>query len=317
MIRLLVVDEVCLDPIHNLAMEANLLQVVKANEIILYLWQNEKTVVIGRNQNAVKECNVEELLKDHGTLVRRQSGGGAVYHDLGNLNFTFVMHKNLEDIAKQTQVIVEALKQCGIEASVKGRNDLIVHDRKCSGHAYYTQKERCYHHGTLLLNVDQGLMERFLRPHVAKLKARGVDSVRSRTINLMDVNSELSLVQLKQALIQATAKFYKTKPIRWEPVFDLTENMYKMSDKQWIYGESHSFEIVKQKYCSFGMLQIELQVVNNTIQQVHVYSDCMDLDLIAKLKQVLIGVKYQKESLKKALKDELAEVYTLWDGEEL
>ncbi|MBP9987982.1 MAG: lipoate--protein ligase, partial [Ruminococcus sp.] len=140
------------NPYHNLALEEALLKSVKPEECILYLWQNRQTVVIGRNQNALAECKVQKLEADGGFLARRLSGGGAVFHDLGNLNFTFLACADWFSKEIQTDIIIDAIRSLGIDAEKNGRNDLTVNGQKFSGHAYYKTKDKCYHHGTIMLD---------------------------------------------------------------------------------------------------------------------------------------------------------------------
>ena len=152
------------DPRHNLALERYLTMHTEEGECILYLWQNRKTVVIGRNQNAWKECRVDALTRDGGFLVRRLSGGGAVFHDLGNLNFTFCVRKADYDLPRQLEVILRAVRKLDIHAEKTGRNDITVDGRKFSGNAFFESGDFCYHHGTIMLSVDTGCARRALRP---------------------------------------------------------------------------------------------------------------------------------------------------------
>jgi lipoate-protein ligase A len=199
------------NPWYNLALEEYLFNNLKKNEIILYLWQNEQTVVIGRDQNAWKECNCKLFEAKAGKLARRSSGGGAVYHDLGNLNFTFIMDKNLFDIHTQLEVILKALKSKNIEAEFSGRNVLIVKGKKFSGNAYYYGEKASYHHGTVMVNTDFEKMIKYLQVSAEKIKSKGIESVKARVINLKELNSELSIENIQQELEKQFKKIYQIK----------------------------------------------------------------------------------------------------------
>ena len=145
--KLIYIESDQVNPYKNLAVEEYLLLHCEPQECILYLWQNQNTVVIGRNQNAWKECKVESLEENGGHLARRLSGGGAVYHDLGNLNFTFLVNKDEYSLEKQLQVIINAMGRLGLKAEKSGRNDILIDGKKFSGNAFYEQEKHCYHHG--------------------------------------------------------------------------------------------------------------------------------------------------------------------------
>ncbi|MCD7749357.1 MAG: lipoate--protein ligase, partial [Oscillospiraceae bacterium] len=201
--RLYLYEGVGFDPHYNLAVEQQLLETVQPGECILYLWQNQNTVVIGRNQNAWKECRVSRLESEGGTLARRLSGGGAVFHDLGNLNFTFLLPTADYDLRRQTAVILTACQSLGVPAVLSGRNDLTAEGKKFSGSAFYHNRGRSYHHGTLLVQVDMEKLGRYLNPSSAKLEAKGVDSVRARVVNLADIQPDITIPALKEALTLA------------------------------------------------------------------------------------------------------------------
>ena len=165
------------DPYYNLAVEQVLLESVREGECILYLWRNSNTVVIGKNQNAWKECRSSLLYEEGGKLARRLSGGGAVFHDLGNLNFTFLVRQQDYDQDRQLSVIEDAVRSLGVDALRSGRNDILAEGKKFSGNAFYKNGVQAYHHGTLLVDVDMEKLSRYPSPSKAKLAATGVDSV--------------------------------------------------------------------------------------------------------------------------------------------
>ena len=206
--RLLLCRSRSFDPYENLALEEALLSRVGEGELILYLWQNERTVVIGKNQNPWKECRTALLAEEGGCLARRLSGGGAVFHDRGNLNFTFLMTAGDYDLPRQLTVLERACQSLGIPARRSGRNDLLADGRKFSGNAFYKHNGKAYHHGTLMLDVDMEMVQRYLSPSKAKLAAKGVDSVRSRVVNLREFVPDLTIPQLADALIAALAEVY-------------------------------------------------------------------------------------------------------------
>ena len=197
------------DPYRNLARELYLYETCQSDEVIFYLWQNEPTVVIGKNQSANAQCELKKMANDQVNLARRITGGGAVYHDLGNLNFTFIAPNNLYDQAKQTSVIIEALKLAGIQAEVSGRNDLETNGRKFSGNAYYHGKDISFQHGTLLLNSDLNKLASYLKINKEKIEKHGVNSVVSRVINLNQLRPELTLQELENNLVLAFKQIYQ------------------------------------------------------------------------------------------------------------
>lgn len=309
--RLTLVESACTNPYRNLALEEWLLGQVACDEVILYLWQNQHTVVIGKNQNAWKECNITTLEADGGHLARRLSGGGAVYHDLGNLNFTFLAHKAHYDIARQLEVILQALRRLGIQAEKSGRNDVLVDGRKVSGNAFYEHGDRAYHHGTLLMQVDGEKMARYLNVSQEKLASKGVASVKARVRNLVDVCPDLTVAALKQALIDAFADVYGGTPNRmpleavdqaaWQA---LTE---RYSDWRWIFGRKFRFDRSVGKRFEWGRVDVALQIDSGTIVDAQVYSDALLPDLMDALALALRGVRYNNGALKEAVQQLSAE----------
>ena len=216
MYRLRVIKTDCTDPYVNLAAEEYLTMNAEEGVMTLFLWQNAHTVVIGKNQNPWRECNVEAIKRDNIYLARRMSGGGAVYHDLGNLNFTFIAKDGLFDIERQTDVILLACRLLGINAVKNGRNDLTVADKKFSGHAYFSSHGYNYHHGTIMMDVKGDDLSKYLNVSAAKLKSKGVASVRSRVTNLIEhVSGELEgadtktlILAMQDAMVRRASREY-------------------------------------------------------------------------------------------------------------
>ena len=294
----------CTDPYINLATEEYLTFNAKEQEIILFLWQNAHTVVIGRNQDPWKECRVEAIKKDGCRLARRISGGGAVYHDLGNLNFTFIAREDLYDIAKQTDVILKACRLLGIAAEKNGRNDLTIDGMKFSGHAYFQSNGYCYHHGTIMMDVRTEDMAKYLNVSKAKLKSKGVDSVRSRVTNLIDFRPDIDTEMMKTALIKAMADVYSGEVIKEElpdrSIPELADLIAKCSSEEWRYGRRIPFEIEREERFSWGSVSVELHMKGELIAECGVYSDSLETEIFDRLASRLIGTKYDLTSLNAA-----------------
>ncbi len=297
------------DPYENLAVEKYLLDTTPENACTLYLWQNENTVVIGRNQNAWAQCRTSLLEEDGVHLARRLSGGGAVFHDLGNLNFTFLCSSENYDLQKQLRVIKTACALAGIETEISGRNDILADGRKFSGNAFYNSKGKSYHHGTILINADMEKMARYLTPPIAKLEAKGVKSVKSRTINLCTLSPTLTCNDMKNYMTKAFEKIY-SKPITVinninnEEILKLAE---KYSSREYLYDTPMLISFSCEKYFSWGNVRIELQVSDGIIKDVRLYTDAMDHRLPQSVSSALISCRFNKDDIKSALYSALSE----------
>ncbi len=291
------------NPYENLALEEYLLSQVPKDSVILYLWQNEHTVVIGRNQNPWTECRTALLSEDGGHLARRLSGGGAVYHDLGNLNFTFLCNEENHDLQKQLSVIQKAVSYCGIHAEFSGRNDLLADGRKFSGNAFYHSKGKAYHHGTLLVSSDTERLTKYLSPPKAKLESKGISSVRSRVVNLQSLSPALTCEAMKGHMVQAFAEVYGSQPASftigdWEEVL-LLKTRYESDE--WLFGKPFPFSCTLEGHLPFGNLQLQLSVEQGIITAMQCYTDAMDSELPDKLSAVLIGCPLQADAMCQAI----------------
>ena len=299
------------NPYRNLAIEEYLTFDIIEDALCLYIWRNENTIVLGRNQNVYKECNLEACAKDNVRIARRLSGGGAVYHDLGNLNFTFITHKKDADALKQMQVILDAVKAFGIDASLSGRNDALVDGRKFSGNAFFSKKDRYYHHGTILIDVDQTKMQTVLAPSKAKLSAKGVDSVRSRTVNLATLSAALNVESLYNELLLSFQDVYNL-PVEYldYTLFDydkIDELEQKYASKTWIYGKNIAFTSKIQQRLSFGEVELCFYVENNLIQEALFSTDALEVDWFIDIGDCLKGCKYHQDDINTVLYQALKE----------
>lgn len=299
--RLLTVESTSFDPYHNLAVEQSLLESVGEGTCILYLWQNENTVVIGKNQNPWKECGTSLLTEEGGRLARRLSGGGAVFHDLGNLNFTFLMPRPDYDLDRQSDVICGAVRALGIPAERSGRNDILAGDRKFSGNAFYKNGKQAYHHGTLLVDADLEKLGRYLSPSKAKLRSKGVDSVRSRVVNLKALAPGVTVDTLKDALRDAFSRVYglPAEPFSEERLDRARVRALEARNRswEWNYGQKLPFTFSCEGQFGWGSVQLLLNVEHGLIRQAAVYSDAMDWTLAPKLEARLTGCRLELAAL--------------------
>lgn len=293
----------CTDPHYNLAVEKQLLDRVQENECILYLWQNQNTVVIGRNQNPWVECRISLLESEGASLARRLSGGGAVFHDLGNLNFTFLTTSENYDLEKQLSVIQTACRTAGIPTELSGRNDILADGKKFSGNAFYHSRGKAYHHGTLLVDADMDKLSRYLSPSKAKLEAKGVSSVRSRVTNLKEFAPDLTCDTLREHLKDAFAAVYGLQPEHIQPLDDsvIALEREKNASWQWLYGAPLPFTFSCEDRFSWGGIQLQIRVVSGVVEDVKVYTDAMDWTLAETLEQALTSCRFALADMKDAI----------------
>jgi len=284
------------NPWKNLAVEKYLSGRVEKGDVILYLWQNERTVVIGRNQNAIRECRTQLLEEEGGCLARRATGGGAVYQDLGNLCFTFLASPEMYDLKKQLQVIQLACGTFGIATHFSGRNDILTEDGfKFSGNAFSKTSQCHIQHGTLMIDVDVSRLERYLTPSREKMKAKGIRSVQSRVCNLKERNSNITIECMCQALKESFEALYgsfQELPLEILENPKVQEIYEQYSSWEWNYGKSPECETCYSKRFSWGELEIWLKLRGMHISEIKIYSDALDTELPRKLKEMLLGKRY-------------------------
>ncbi|WP_318486575.1 lipoate--protein ligase [Photobacterium leiognathi] len=295
-------------PWFNLAVEDAIFRNMPADQQVLFLWRNADTVVIGRAQNPWKECNTGKMEQDGITLARRQSGGGAVFHDLGNTNFTFMAGKPQYDKNVSTNIVLSALKTLGINAKATGRNDLVVavgeDERKFSGSAYRETMDRGFHHGTLLLNADLTRLANYLNPDKKKLEAKGITSVRSRVTNLSDINPDIHHDNVCEAIKEAFFTHYgervEVEYISPENLPDMpgfSEKYQNQSSWEWNFGNTPQFMHSMDERFAWGGIELHLDVKKGQIIAIKTFTDSLDPAPIELLEAALLNIEYNASAI--------------------
>ncbi len=290
------------DPAYNLAFE-EYVQTHRRTGNYLILWQNRNAVIIGRNQNAEEEINAA-FVKEHGIkVIRRNTGGGAVYHDMGNLNYSFITDAG--DIAERTvtaftEPVVKALKALGLDAEASGRNDILVSGRKVSGTAQHLIRGRILHHGTLLFESNHEMIAGALNPDPTKFQSKSVKSVRSRVGNIRSfLPADMPLQGFWDYLkIALTADGIKPISLSAEELAIIDQLKAEKYDTwEWNFGRSPKFQRKCRNRYSGGALEISLSVANGNIQEIRILGDFLGLTPVEPLEDALKGCAYREESV--------------------
>ena len=293
-----------LDGWMNLATDEWFLDHLGPEDMILYFYTNENAVIIGKNQNPWKECDLAAMEADGVQLVRRITGGGAVYHDMGNLNFSFIAGEGIYNVEKQLQVILQAVRSFGIPCDFSGRNDLLADGRKFSGNAFIKRGQMCQHHGTLLLNANLGKLQNYLRPDPRKLQAKGVSSVRSRVCNLQeftpDVTPDAMIAAIRKAFCEVYGDVEDFNPTP-EELAAMLLYREKQASWDWRLGKTPGFDLELDTRFPWGGVQLLLTAKNSTVTEVSVFSDALDPELPEDVKTRLTGCRFSSKDLSAAL----------------
>jgi lipoate-protein ligase A len=282
------------NPYLNIAVENYLLSQPSDGDIIMYLWQNRRTVVIGQNQNPYSECNVAQLEADGGFLMRRRTGGGAVFHDLGNLNFSFVVPYEMYDTTRQFAVLQRAVESYGLDTEISGRNDVLCQGRKFSGNAFAKGRQQRLHHGTILIRTDVEQLQRYLKVKPAKLQKHGVASVQSRVVNLSELVPEITAQNIIPNLIQAFEAEYGSplQTIDFDTLAtrsEVQELSAEFASPEWKYGRWQQFEAQRSAQFDWGEVEVDVQVDEavGIIRSVAIASDSLFPEAIAQAERLL------------------------------
>lgn len=299
------------DPQINLAIEEYALKNLDINETYLLFYINEPSIIIGKNQNTIEEINTEYVEYNGIKVVRRLSGGGAVYHDLGNLNFSFITKddgESFHNFRKFTEPVVAALKKLGVNAELSGRNDLEVEGRKISGNAQFSTKGRMFSHGTLLLNSEIDNVVSALKVKKDKIESKGIKSVRSRVANISEFLTEkLEINEFRSLLLknifegQDEIPEYVLTEEDWGKIYHLSKERYQ--NWEWNYGKSPRFNLQHSHRFPIGSIDVRLEVNKGVIENCKIYGDFFGVGDVSEIENKLTGTRYEKNEIEKALED--------------
>ena len=290
----------------NLATEKYLIENYDADSSILFLWRNSPTVVIGRYQNPWEECRLSLMEKDGVALARRCSGGGAVYHDLGNICFTLIDPADKANKTKNFEMVLKALSLMGVQASLSGRNDVLVDDRKVSGSAFQTTHGRFCHHGTMLISTNLSKLPDYLTPNQHKLESHGVKSVASRVANLTEFIPAATTEQFAQCMAKVFDEQCPIETISKEKIGlypELRQSFETFSSKDWNFGKSPKFTNKLSGRFSGGVVSFYLTVNKGLITEASVASDSLSTSGVEKLPQYLLNLKYDAYEIEQKSKE--------------
>ncbi|WP_312128485.1 lipoate--protein ligase [Lysinibacillus capsici] len=300
------------DPRINLAIEEYLLKTMDVEkEPVLLFYINQPSIIIGKNQNTIEEINTD-YVEDNGIIVvRRLSGGGAVYHDLGNLNFSFITNDDGDSFMnykKFTQPVVDALAKMGANAELSGRNDILAEGRKVSGNAQFSTKGRMFSHGTLMFDTEIDAVVSALKVKKDKIESKGIKSIRSRVANISEfLKEQMTVEEFRLEILKSifggeeNIRYYELTEDDWANIHKLSEERYQTWE--WNFGKSPRFNIQKTHRFPTGGIDIRLEVNHGVMEEVHIFGDFFGVGDMADIEQRLVGTNYDRAAIAKALAD--------------
>lgn len=299
------------DPTINLALEEYCVRNLDMKNDYLLFYINAPSIIIGKHQNTIEEINPEYIKEKGIHVVRRISGGGAVYHDEGNLNFSFMTkhsHESIHNFRLFTGPVIKVLTELGINAVLNGRNDITVSDRKISGNAQFTDTRSMFSHGTLLFDTKLEDVVNALNVKKEKIESKGIKSVRSRVANISEfLSRKITIDEFKKNIIESVFAgreddfVFRLSNEQWDDVMKLSESKYRSWD--WNYGRSPEFDLRKTKRFSFGQIDFRINVKDGIITEVRIYGDFLGHGELSDIEEILTGVKFEEESIRFAIKN--------------
>nr|WP_300006137.1 lipoate--protein ligase [Tissierella sp.] len=314
------------DPEYNLAFEEYCFKNLPLEEDYVILWINGPAIIVGKNQNTLEEVNVDYVKEHNIQVVRRITGGGAVYHDLGNLNFSIIKNKGENkkiDFKRYNIPILNALERLNLKGELSGRNDMTIEGKKFSGIAQSIWRNRALNHGTLLFDTKLDVLSSALNVKQDKIESKGIKSVRSRVTNIKPyLAKDITMESFRELLLQYIFEFEGETPIKYElsemeknEINKLYEEKYSQWD--WNYGYSPQFNYKNYKKFPFGAIEVRLHIKNGIIDGSKFYGDFFGSENVEKLENLLVGKSYNEESIMPLLdEDELKQFFGNIEKEE-
>ncbi|MDP4095304.1 lipoate--protein ligase [Paenibacillus sp. P96] len=298
------------DPAVNLAIEEYALKHLPLDDSYLLFYINRPSVIIGKHQNTVEEINNEYVRENNVQVVRRLSGGGAVYHDLGNLNFSFITKddgQSFHNFLKFTQPVIDALHDMGVNAEMTGRNDLQVGEKKISGNAQFATRGRMFSHGTLMFNLNLDHVQASLNANPEKFKSKSTKSVRSRVANIADLmDHPMTIEEFRAELLRHIFGLehdqvpqYELTEADWTKIHEISAERYQSWD--WNYGQSPESNIKHVKKFPVGLIDIRMDLKDGRIREIKIYGDFFGVGDVADIEDALRGQRYEEAEVREAL----------------
>ncbi|GAB6681193.1 lipoate--protein ligase [Streptococcus uberis] len=298
------------NPAYNIALEAYAFRELLSEDEIFILWINEPAIIIGKHQNTIQEINKEYIDANGIHVARRLSGGGAVYHDLNNLNYTIISNKSEEgafDFKTFSQPVIETLADLGVKAEFTGRNDLEINGKKFCGNAQAYYKGRMMHHGCLLFDVDMTVLGDALKVSKDKIESKGIKSVRARVTNIIDELPEK--ITVNEFSDKILAKMKETYPDMTEYVLSEDElaKIQKSADEQfgnwdWVYGKAPEYTIERNVRYPAGKINTFANVEKSIIKNIKIYGDFFGIKDVQDIEELLVGTRYENKDVLEKLK---------------
>jgi len=299
------------DPRINLAIEEFAVKNLDINETYLLFYINEPSIIIGKNQNTIEEINTKYVEENGVHVVRRLSGGGAVYHDLGNLNFSFITKddgNSFHNFKKFTEPVVKALHQLGVAAELSGRNDIVAEGRKISGNAQFSTKGRMFSHGTLMFNSNIESVVSALNVKPDKIQSKGIKSIRSRVANISEfLKEEMTIEEFREMLLHyifntdGAIPEYKMKDADWIQIEKIADEHYKNWD--WNYGKSPKFNLQRSHRFPVGQIDVRLEVNRGIIENCKIFGDFFGIGDVEDIAMKLQGLRFERQTVESALQN--------------